>query len=355
MASDLRPAELFKYPWRVEKFLEKYKSKDPFTTTDNREVVFLPQQHIMDAIKAQDVAVMSKALLITDKAEGLKLSQLQKTMEFGGKGGKTGSASPTGEAVHGFLARMHDMDSRYVLNAPTATERGELMVLQDINQYILNLETPIDVNIGGKIYKNIYGANKIAGTPKADIALVAYNETKKKFENVYFLSHKLGTDASGFQQYSGVSTEADGSKPGSISKHPEVISFLRKLVEMHGKIVEDRERFYMDIKDEVLIGKAVYGPEFSGNNRNPDNVNMIAQGNPILRPQGKVHLLSFSAAASSFSKDISHFKNGSYKAVLGARYSSGRKFEVDGKSYYNVRVGIMPVKLMGGNAKPLLP
>jgi hypothetical protein len=353
MASDLRPAELFKYPKRVEKFLEKYKSKDPFTTTDNRKVVFLPQQHIMDAIKAQDVAVMSKALLITETAEGLKLSQLQKTAEFGGKGGKTGSATPTGEAVHGFLARMHDMDSRYALHAPTATERGELMVLQDINQYILNLETPISVSIGGKIYKNIYGANKISGTPKADIALVAFNETKKKFENVYFLSHKLGTDASGFQQYSGVSTEADGNKPGSISKHPEVISFLRNLVKMHTNIVEGRERFYVDIKDEILIGKAVYGPEFTSHNRNPDNVHMIAQGNPILRPQGKVHLLSFSAAASSFSKDITHFKDGNYRAVLGARYSSGRKFEVDGKSYYNVRVGIMPIKLMGGNAKPI--
>jgi len=353
MASDLRPAELFKYPRRVAKFLEKYKSKDPFITTDKREVVFLPQQHIMDAIKAQDAAVMSKALLITDKGEGLKLSQLQKTVEFGGKGGKTGNASPTGEAVHGFLARMHYMDSSYVLNAPTATERGELMVLQDINQYILNLETSIDVNIGGKIIKSIYGANKIAGTPKADIALVAYNETKKKFENVYFLSHKEGTDASGFQQYSGVSTKADGNKPGSISKHPEVISFLRKLVEMHGKIVEDRERFYMDIKDDILIGKAVYGPEFSGNNRNPDNVHMIGQGNPILRPQGNVHLLSFSAAASSFSKDISHFKNGSYKAVLGARYGPGRKFQVDGKEYNHVRVGIMPIKLLGSNAKPI--
>ncbi len=355
MASDLRPAELFKYDWRVEKFLEKYKTKSAFTTTDRKQVVLLPQEHIIALIEARNTLEMNKALLVTEKGVGVKLSQLQKTAEFGGKGGAVGTvvASPSGEAVHGLLARMHHLDTRYALNAPTATERGELMVLQDINQYILKLETPIDVNIGGKVYKNIYGANKVKGTPKADITLVSFNDTTKKFQDVYFLSHKLGTDSSGFQQYSGVSADADGSKPGAISQHPEVLAFLRQLAEVYDAIVDGRQRFYADIKDDALIGKAVYGPEFSGYGRHADNVNMIAQGNPILRPQGNTHALSFSAVASSFSTDISHFKSNGYKAILGARYGADRKFQVDGKVYNHVRVGIMPIKLLGSNAKPI--
>lgn len=353
MASDLRPTELFKYDWRVDVFLKKYQNHQPFTTMDHRQVVLMPQQHVVHMVLKRDVKALNQVMLVTDQAQGIKLSQLQKTPEFGGKMKGVISSAPAGEQVHGLLHRMHHLDVSYKLNAPTATERGELMVLQDINQYIAHMESPIDVSIGGKILKNIYGANKVAGTPKADVALVTFHPQKKKFQNVYFLSHKLGTDASGFQQYSGISREADGKMPGAISEHPEVLKFLRMLAQVHGRILDARERFFMSIQDDELIGKAVYGPEFSARNRNTDNVDMIAQGNPILRPQGKVHALSFSAAASSFSTDISHFKTGSYKAILGARFGSGRKFEVDGKSYPDVRVGIMPIKLLGGNAKNL--
>lgn len=353
MAADLRPAELFKYDWRTELFVKKYRAKSSFITTDNKHVVLVPQKHIIHLLETRNSVELTKVMLVTDHGEGVKMSQLKKTSEFGGKGGTMAAATSGGETVHGLLARMHHLDTRYQLNSPTATERGELMVLQDINQYIVNLETPINVNVGGKVYKNIYGANKVKGTPKADISLVAFNDTTQKFQDVYFLSHKLGTDSSGFQQYSGVSEDADGHNPGSISKHPEVVSFLRQLVKVYDAIVVGRQRFYANIKDDALIGKAVYGPEFSERGRDADNVNMIAQGTPILRPQGNTHALSFSAVATSFSTDISHFKTGGYKAVLGARYSAGRKFHVDGKTYNNIRVLITPIKLMGGNAKPI--
>ena len=353
MASDLRPVELFKHDWRAELFVKKYLTNSSFTTTDNKHVVLVPQKHIIHFIEARNTMELNKVMLVTKHGTGIRFSQLKKTAEFGGKGGSLVAGSAQGEAVHGLLSRMHHLDARYQLNSPTATERGELMVLQDINQYILNLETPINVNVGGKVYKNIYGANKVKGTPKADIALVAFNDMTQKFQDVYFLSHKLGTDSSGFQQYSGVSADADGHNPGSISKHPEVVSFLQQLVKVYDAIVVGRQRFYANIKDDALIGKAVYGPEFSERNRDADNVNMIAQGTPILRPQGNTHALSFSAVATSFSTDISHFKTGGYTAVLGARYSAGRKFQVNGKTYNNIRVLITPIKLMGGNVKPI--
>ena len=182
MASDLRPAELFKYDWRVDVFLEKYRTKKPFLTVDKRSVVLLPQKHIMKLVEKRDAMTLNKQRLVTTEGEGVAFSDLQKTQEFGGRGGSA-STTPTGEAVHGFLHRMHHLDETYKLDTPTASERGELMVLQDINQYIANMESSIDVSIGGKIIKNVYGANKVAGTPKADIVLVAFNTRKKKFEN----------------------------------------------------------------------------------------------------------------------------------------------------------------------------
>ena len=351
MASDLRPAELFKYDYRVEKFLEKYTTESPFTTTKNTKVVLLVQHHILELVKKRDARTLVKTPLITKTGQHVMFSELAKTSEFGGRGGGGVTQLAVGEAVHGLLYRMHHLDASYKLYTPTAAERGEYMVLQDINQYIAHLETPITMNVNGKLLHNIYGANKVDGTPKADIALVAYNAQRKKFEEVYYLSHKLGNDASGFQQYGGITPDADGKMPGSISEHPEVLEFLARLAEVHDRVLNNRERFYMNIQDDVLIGRAVYGPEFPRGVYTLDNIQMIAQGNPVLRPQGAMHSLTFSAAASSFSPDISHFKSGPYQAVLGATYRTGRRFTSNGKNYADVRVSIMPIKLLGGNAK----
>ena len=83
--------------------------------------------------------------------------------------------------VHGLLHKFKDLDKTYKLNSPTPTERGELAVLQQINGYIAKIGSPITVVAGKHTFKDIYGANKIEGTPKADIALVTYDSKTKKF------------------------------------------------------------------------------------------------------------------------------------------------------------------------------
>lgn len=355
MASNLSPAELFKYDYRVEAFLTKYNNQEPFHLTQEAgggTVKLKVQSAVVTAVKKKDVRAAGKLLLVTDekKPRMLKLKDLQKTAEFGGKGGSNSGKSISGEAVHGLLQRMHHLDPSYKLYAPAASERGELMVLQDINGYILNLETPIDVRVGPTLVKNVYGANKIDGTPKADIALVTFNERSKKFENSYFISHKLGSDAASFQQYSGVTEKADGRVRGAISKDATVLEFLRKVAAVHKRIVQDKERFYMEITDKALIGKSVYGPEFAPGRKGIDNIHMIAQGNPVFRAQGKQHELSFSGPGTTFAPDVSHFMSGSYTAVLGARFNSGRGFDIDGKRYDDVRILLLPKVVLGGKA-----
>jgi hypothetical protein len=181
--------------------------------------------------------------------------------------------------IHGLLEDYHKLDARYKLYAPTPTERGELAVITDLNAQLKKLKQPIDVKVGTKTFKNIYGANKIAGTPKADIALVTFNKTSGKFENVCFISHKMGTSAKDFQQYSGITTKADGSKSGSISNDPVVLKFLDDLTVVHKDIILKKQRYHRIIKSDGLIGKSVFGPVYGSKTYGEDNIHVNGQGN----------------------------------------------------------------------------
>jgi hypothetical protein len=44
---------------------------------------------------------------------------------------------------------------------------------------------------------------------------------------------------------------------------------------------------------------------------------------------------------------------GDYQGIIGARYTEGRNFTIDGKSYSDVRVLILPKVVLGGNAQDI--
>jgi hypothetical protein len=253
--------------------------------------------------------------------------------------------------VHGLLHKFKDLDKTYSLYSPTPTERGELAVLQQINDYIKKVGKPITVQAGKHVFKDIYGANKVEGTPKADIALVTYDAKSKKFKDVCFISHKMGTDASGFQQYSGITTKADGAKSGSISKDKTVVAFLDTLTGFH-EAVGGKERFYRTIKDKNLIGKAIYGPLYGASQFGIDNIHLIGQGDAKFTKTGEKHVLDFSAHAV-YNPSVAYFMKDDFTAIIGARYSAGRNYESKGKTYRNVRVLIMPKRLLGSKAKEI--
>lgn len=251
--------------------------------------------------------------------------------------------------VHGLLYEMKNLDKSYSLNSPSPTEGGELTVLKKINAYIVEQGGPIDVVVGRHRFKGVYGANKVEGTPKADIVLVCYNKKTGKFYDACFISHKAGRDASGFQQYSGITPKADGSKAGSISRDKNVINFLKTLSKLHESVVQQKQRYYTVVEDKALIGKSIYGPMFGASSFGVDNIHLIGQGEPVFRKRGKEHELFFSAH-TSLNPDVSAFKRQDYTTILGARFSSGRNYEVGGKTYSGVRVLIMPQRLIGSKA-----
>ena len=220
--------------------------------------------------------------------------------------------------IHGLLEVYHKLDPTYKLYVPTTTETGELAVITDLNDQLNKLKHPIEVRVGNKTFKNIYGVNKVVGTPKADIALVTYNETSGKFENVCFISHKMGTSAKDFQQYSGITTKADGEKSGSISRDPFVMKFLSDLTAVHKDIVMKKQRYHRIIKSDSLIGKSVFGPKYGSKIYDEDNIHIIGQGDANFVKNGSTYKLKFSVD-SKYNGDVSHFKTGGYTAIIAGR------------------------------------
>lgn len=256
---------------------------------------------------------------------------------------------PGSAKVHGLLFKMKDLDKSYKLNSPSPTERGELAVIQQINAYISKEGKPITVVAGKHTFTNIYGANKIEGTPKADIALVTYDSKMKKFVDVCFISHKMGSSAADYQQYSGITDKADGASPGSISQDKFVVSFLRTLSGYHDTVVNAKQRYYRTITDKKLIGKAIYGPFFGSKNYGIDNIHLIGQGDAIFTKFAGKHKLDFTGHVS-YNPNVADFMKDDYTAIIGARYTSGRNYQVDNKTYNGARVLIMPKKLIGSKA-----
>lgn len=255
--------------------------------------------------------------------------------------------------IHGLLEQ-YSKDykvSTYQLNAPSPTERGETAVMTSLNKAFAEIGRPVTVTAGKYTFTNIVGANKVFGTPKADIALVQWNPATRTFKDVCFISHKMGSAAKDFQQYSGISTTADGKKAGAISRDPAVVEFLQAISSkpIYNAIVKDKKRFAQIVRSPKLIGKAVYGPEFGSSQYGTDNIHLIGQGDAVLTKKGAGAWSMSFRGGMHLNGDTKPFMTGDYQAVVGARYTAGRQFEVAGKVFRDVRVLVIPRVVLGGS------
>lgn len=85
--SNLAPAELYKYAWRLELFIDKFKTGKPFTLTNGSEIVLK-----YDQVRETDLRNKAKVDFLGLDNRVYKLSDFAKTQEFGGGGG-TGAGS----------------------------------------------------------------------------------------------------------------------------------------------------------------------------------------------------------------------------------------------------------------------
>ncbi len=77
---------MFKYPWRVSKFLDCYKNKTPFELHNGTLATFVCDPEIVKRIEDETKTELVGQILVDENGTKYKLSDLKKTAEFGGKG-----------------------------------------------------------------------------------------------------------------------------------------------------------------------------------------------------------------------------------------------------------------------------
>jgi hypothetical protein len=205
-----------------------------------------------------------------------------------------------------------------------------------------------------QIYKDCVGARTIPGTPKSDFAIV-----DSKGNEVCQISHKDAGGARAYQQYGGTTPGAGQA----IHEHILVQKSMRAFVNVLDDITTPpKQRYKVKIpwtkEGKKLMNLAIYGPEYKEGRFTPsrENVNFIAQGTPSLEEYSGRRVASLSDCGLIFelkftegvelNGELDHFKTAGYVPHIIARYTSDRKFTVDGEVYSKVRVLIAPEALV---------
>jgi len=294
-------------------------------------------EHKMEAVMT-DVTGKKALFTLPEKTEFKVINQTLKTI------GKVKFAQVSYKNKNGLIPISK-------IRKPTNTDvlKEEAIALDKLDQQIKKIVSkigPFELVIKGdpkrKVYTNITGARNVTEKVLGREAKSDFNIVSTSGDEIY-ISHKKEGGASAFQQYGGVSKKA-GIK---IEQHEEVQNFLKKLI----NYIEDqrlKNPVYSYVEDDKLINMAVFGHNYGDSNFGIDNVTIIGQGEAIIKPVNR-HETRFELDFSDHlvhNGDSKEFKEGSYRAVLGATYRAGRGFEVDGNSYSGARVGIYPAKLM---------
>jgi len=264
-------------------------------------------------------------------------------------------------------------------SAGDAAEKRTLLLTQTLLE---ELKDVAGVGRGGKSSFNITvpglgpingisGIRKVTTRPlgreaKADFAL-----TDKRGKEILYISHKQGATAAAFQQYGGVSEQSGTpANPGLIMDDAEVQQFFNDLYTLYeddkmklnqysnNPFIAGRlsKRVFRYLGDPTLISRSIYGPDY-GRPFGPDNVHLLGQGEfiftPIVSPDGDITFqLTFSGpmeingVTTPFTE-----RNNPYRAIIVARYTSGRRVVVKSgstqKIIENVRCVIAPSALAG--------
>lgn len=329
----------------LETFLGKWERGETFTFTDGKKKKLkLYREDIAKILRGAVKGDANSLKLFRTKEirELLPLTSMEKTAEFGGKGAGN---KPTGTVKYGRLAALDlsKYDTTQFLTISTLFSQGKLVstikeasdvkAVSDFNtalDSVLDDSAGLTLTIAGFRFTNIIGCIPVTnGEPKADIVLVKIDVKKKALTPAAFISYKMGTDAKGFQQYSGLSEK---SSP-VIFKHAETKQFFKKLAANNKRDVTKDE--FQIIKDKSIIGKAVWGLNYGSVDYDIDNVHFLAQGEVSISGNRLVYSHTHKNGDFKFTKE--------YEPVFGARNTPGRNNKgPDGIDVANYRIGIFP-------------
>lgn len=241
-----------RYDFRVDVLLNKITKQEPVELVNGKTVVLQNDPQLVKVLTARDWDAFTsqfKGSFRDTDGNTVKLTQIQKTKEFGG------------EQAGKRLAK-------------------EDFAIEQLNAIIhkIKRETGSDsvaIVVGKNVYPNIVQATSTPGTPKSDFHLI-----NKAGDAVVWISHKDGNSAKSFQQWSGI-TEA------GIVDHAETKTFVSLVKqEIADQGLEDFPRgqtWGHPIRSPKLAKMAVFGVDF-GKEFGINNVQLTIQGNVTLTP-----------------------------------------------------------------------
>jgi hypothetical protein len=212
-------------------------------------------------------------------------------------------------------------------------EDSDVKGVSDLNTAILPLlgrqVKGITLRVNGMSFSNVVGCIPVTiGEPKADFVFVSVKPQTMELYPSGFISYKLGRDAKGFQNYSGLSEK---SSP-TIFNNEETISFYKKLETLQNS--GNKKSAYSEIKNNSIVASSIWGMNF-GRQYGVNNVHFLAQG------EVTVNSSSLSYTHTQKNGDF-NFSDG-YEPVFGARYTPSRNnVGPNGIRVTGMRLGIFP-------------
>lgn len=186
----------------------------------------------------------------------------------------------------------------------------------------------INLKIGTDTVRNVVDVQKVKGDRvKADFVII--DDTG---EPVYWISHKDGTNALGFQQYGGLT---------DFVNYPGIGKALEKklLARYPDGQIPKTTRVSFELKNPEVGLLSMYGRDYGSDQSGENNVNVILQGELILEGSGqKYTLLCSHIFEAGELPDV----NDPYYPVLVLTYRNSRPFVVGNTSFMGGRVGVYP-------------
>lgn len=271
-ATNISLAALRNRPKRVAAIIRKIQNEEPFELTSGEQVV-LDKSNLEPFIKVSEGDFSKESIsaafgkdpspvLKTADGRNIRLTFLKKTAELGGKGSEFHLSKEI--AAKGQLQEL-------IEKALVETQQSAITINfknKDMTLLVVDGITGID------------SQSKIGGVdPKADFKI-----TRENNKPAIYISHKDGTTAKDFGQWSGTSRIRAGEQ---ISEHPEVIKFANDLKKT--RYVTEQNGMYFLKTDGITIGRiindinlklmGIFGNQYNKNSvGSAQNVDIVAQG-----------------------------------------------------------------------------
>jgi mannose-6-phosphate isomerase-like protein (cupin superfamily) len=279
-ASNLIPSEMKKRPYRFDVFLDKMRDGTAFMSADGNEftIPLEGNEELVSALSNKDHVAYSQAFragVVTGEGQIIhKSSLIKKTGDFGG------------------------------IQSQARLQKENIQIDQ-INQALESIGTPVDIDLGKRIARQVVACESVKGTPKADAALIDESGAA-----VGYISLKYADTPKQMQQWGGVS---------NYKNHKEIKEFVANIKSIIQQSAGDRlnTAYYQIIKDEDLARSLVYG-----DGRTPENSVDI-----VLASAQTIELVQVGARYAFKAKNMFSYPNvpsGAWSPTLYATYRKAR-------------------------------